>query len=267
MSVIAVILQEGFGNRLGQYAFARAYAEKHGCQLQTNRWMGQKIFQIDDPPIERELPQYGMEELEYWDGATDIQIAGWGQHQKNLIYSRADARRYFTFRPEILELLKAVPHLEIAAHLRWADFLAFPEANFIAISAESYRVACDKFGLDRNKITFLAEESPLVVPGIDPGQWLFPHSDHHTRGTDERVTNMGFLPDFYAMMTADVLFRANSTFSLWAGILGNHKRIFSPDVRGIGKLKEAQFVPFVEGNHMPISDGYGGHSELHLRET
>ena len=267
MSVISVILQEGFGNRLGQYAFARAYAEKHGCQLQTNRWMGQKIFQIDDPPIERELPQYGMEEFEQWDGATDIQLAGWGQHQKNLIYSRADARRYFTFRPEILELLKPVPHLEIAAHLRWADFLAIPEAGFIAISKASYYLACDQFHLNKDKLTFIAEESPLVVPAIEPGQWLFPHSEHHTRGTDDRITSMGFLPDFYAMITADVLLRANSTFSLWAGILGHHKRIFSPNLIGIIKQKEAQLVPFVEGNHMSISDGYGGHSELHLRET
>lgn len=267
MSVIAITLQEGFANRMCQYAFARAYAEQHGCELQTNPWMGQKVFQIDDPPISGEHPQHFIEELEKWNGKVDIHLAGWAQHQKSLIYSRVDARRYFTFRPEILELLKDTPRFPICAHLRWADFLVAPPPGFIAITKESYLVACSQFKIDAGQLRFISEEEPIVIPRIKPGWWENANSEHHTRGPDGRITSLGFLPDFYALMNSDILFRANSTFSLWAAWLGNAKRVFSPNLAGIVKKPGPQFVPFVEGNHMPLTSWWSGHSELHLRET
>ncbi len=266
MSVIAAILQEGFCNRMSQYAFCRAYAEKHGCELQTDFWMGQDVFEINDPPRQMELPQVTMENFEEWNGQKDIQIAGWGQHQKCLIYTRRDARRYFTFRPKILDMLAGVPKLEVAAHLRWADFLAYPEAGFIAISKESYLRACDQFGIDKTKITWVSEENPIVVPGIDQGVWTSPNSDHHTRQTDTRRTSLGFLPDFYALMQADVLLRANSTFSLWAAILGHHKTVLSPNLCGIMKERHPQLVPFSRGNHNAMTHTWHGHSDLRLKE-
>lgn len=260
--VISVMLQEGFCNRMSQYAFARAYAEKYDCVLQTNPWMGQVVFEINDPPIERDLPVVGMEELEVWDGRTDVKLCGWGQHQKNLIYSRDDVRRWFTFRPEILALLKSVPKFEVAAHLRWGDFCT--SGGFIAITKESYLRACDQYGIDRNKLRFICEDDPIVVPEIPAD------NNHHTRAEDTRPTSLAFLPDFYALMQADIMFRGPSTFGLWPAILGHHSRVFSPDLRGIpheGENRPKQDVPFVEGNHMPITCHWSGHSELHLRES
>lgn len=245
-----------------QYAFARAYAERHGCQLQTNHWMGQHVFEISDPPIDRKLPIVVMEELEQWTGRTNVQIAGWGQHQKHLIYSRADARRWFRFRLEIVAKLAAVPRLDVAAHLRWGDFVG--AGQFVAIKKESYLRACDQYGIDRSRLTFVSEEEPIVCPEIPID------SNHHTRHADSAVTSLAFLPDWYALMQARILFRAPSTFSLWAGHLGNHERIFSPDLRGIpweGPGRPMMDVPFVEGNHMPITAHWSGHSELHLRES
>jgi len=245
-----------------QYAFARAYAEKHGCMLQTNPWMGQHVFQINDPPIDDERPVVVMEELEKWDGRTDVQIAGWGQHQKHLIYSRSDARRWFTFRPEVEARLASVPKLDVAAHLRWGDFIG--AGQFIAITKESYLRACEQYGVDQSKLTFVSEEAPIVVPEIPVSD------DYHTRYADSSVTSLGFLPDWYALMQAKILFRAPSTFSLWAGILGRHERVFSPDLRGLpweSPNRPKMDVPFVEGNHMPITAHWHGHSELHLRES
>jgi hypothetical protein len=262
MSVIAIELVEGFCNRMSQYAFARAYAEKFGCQLQTNRWMGQKVFQIGDPPIEKPLPVREEHEIDKWMGETDIRITGWAQHQRALLYSRADARRWFTFRPEILELLKPVPHFPIAAHLRRGDFVG--HNNFITISKTSYLEACDRFGVDRRELKFICEEYPLLLHGFEPSE------KDHTRGTDDSVTGLGFLPDFYALMQADILFRSNSTFGYWAAVLGNAKRIFSPNLVGIphtGERPIFQHVPFVEGNHMALGTFDEFHSELHLRES
>jgi hypothetical protein len=266
VSTITVTLQEGFANRLCQYAFARAYAEKMGCELRTSFWMGQEIFNINDPLPDRVLPDRDIESFPDWDGQVDINLVGWGQHQKHLIYSRADARRYFTFRPEILEKLMMVPQIGVAAHIRWGDFLHVPAANFIAISKESYYRCCYQYGLPVDRLRFVSEEDPIVVPGISTGSWDPPHSEHHTRGREDKKTSLGFLPDFFALMRAKVLIRSNSTFGLWAGFLGTQERVFSPNLTDIQKQPEAQDVPFVEGNHMPITGHWSGHSELHIRD-
>lgn len=263
MSFIDSESSGGFGNRCMKYAFARAYAEKHGCTLRTTPWVGQQIFEIDDPPMPRwpdGLPEVDTFNFEDWDGKVDVAIRGDPQHQKHLIYTRADAKRWFTFRPAILDLLKDVPTFEIAAHLRWGDFVG--HAGFISIAKESYLRACDQYSLDRSKLRFIGEEDPIVVPGID--------SSYRWKGrTSDNVPGFSFLPDFYALIKAKVLLRGPSTFSWWAGVLGDHERIFSPDQRGIaydGGDRGFQEVPFVEGNHSPITAWWKGHSELHLSE-
>jgi hypothetical protein len=261
MSVISIHLMEGFCNRMSQYCMARGYAESHGCQLQTPFWMGQKVFELDDPPIEKELPVRQETDIDRWRGEVDIRIEGWGQHKKSLTYTREQARRWFKFRPEIAELLKAVPHFEVAAHLRWGDYVGLD--NFVAISKEAYFDACDKFGINRTKIRFITEEQPIIVPGLPRTM------DEHTRQMRSNVTGLGFLADFYALMQADILFRSNSTFGLWAGWLGDHRRIFSPDTTGIparGERPLYQWAPFVEGNHAATQPNYIGCSELHLPE-
>ena len=258
--VIEVELTGGFANRMSKYAFARAYAERHGSVLRTNAWKGQQVFEIDDPPIKGFYPLRDTFYLEQWDGEVNIALIGEAHHQKNLIYTRADARRYFRFRPEILAVLSAVPAFEVAAHLRWGDFV---NANgFVAITKESYLRACDQYGIDRAKLHFISEEEPIVVIGVEPGfTW-------NRRLTDD-LPGLGFLPDFYALCKADILFRAASSFSFWAGVIGRHSRIFSPDLRGLpweGEGRGFQDVPFVEGNHMPITWWTPEHSELHVPE-
>ena len=260
--VITTILQEGFGNRMAQYAFVRGYAETHGCTLQTNPWMGQKVFMLDDPPIENpKLVERGEDTIDDWKGEVNIRISGGGLHQHSLYYTRAQARKWFTFRPEIAELLKAVPHFEVAAHLRWADFVGLE--NFVTISSKSYYDACEKFGIDRKKMRFICEEDPIIVPGLPVT------GNEHSRGGDPGLDKgLSFLADFYALMQADILFRANSTFSLMAALIGHNKRVFCPDLFSIpykGPRPLYQLVPFVEGNHLPITH-YWGHSELHWKE-
>ena len=57
-------------------------------------------------------------------------------------------------------------------------------------------------------------------------------------------SEFSFLPDFVALMQADVILRANSTFSWWAAALSN-ARVLAPIV---GDLCGKQDVSFVEGN-------------------
>lgn len=248
MSIVQVFIDSRWGNALFQYAFARAYASRIGARFQTNEWIGTKIFQLSDEPLSGDLTTRDNLHWEQWDGETNIRIIGMGQHQKHLIYTLAEARRWFTFRPEIQGLLNHVPVYPCMAHLRRGDFVG--AVKFIAISYASYFNAFNQFGIDEKVTKFVNEENPVAIPGIDPSG------------------PMGFLPDFYSLMKAPILFRGNSTFSTWPGWLGDHKRVFSPDQTGVPYDPPRpiyQDVPFVEGNHMPITSWWEGHSELHLK--
>lgn len=255
MSFIDCELSGGFGNRLCKYAFARAYARRVGATLRTTPWQGQQIFEIDDPPMTvGALPKVNTYYFPDWDGVTDVAVEGDPQHQKHLIYSRTDARAWFKFRPNILELLEPVPPFPVAAHLRWGDFVRHD--GFIPITKQSYEATCAAHGI-AGPIRFVCEEDPIIVPGIEGGyRWKGRKSDD--------VPGLGFLPDFVALMRAEVLLRGPSTFGWWAAVLGDNRRVFSPDQRGIPHDGSFQRVPFVEGNHAPITAWWEGHSELHL---
>ena len=86
------------------------------------------------------------------------------------------------------------------------------------------------------------------------------------------MTRLDYLPDLALMMRAQVLMRANSTFSWWAAALGT-ARVFSPDTSKVnardglrGNDRFPQFVPFVEGNHPPVVWEPDTTSNLYLPE-
>ena len=252
MSVIYVELhQGGFGNACFKYAYARKLAESTGRRLVTTSWIGQKIFKLD-PNEEGQIdPDVSpIADLAEAPKGESVRIGGFCQHGRHLIYSKQDALRYFKFQPWVLEMATAIPRYEVAAHVRWGDFVG--HNGFIAITMSSYDRAAEQFGIDPKKIRFICVDNPIEVPSAAP-------KDCPT-----------WLPDFMALCQADILFRGPSTFSWWAGALGEHSRIFSPDQNGRpwqGGHRGFQDVPFVEGNHMPITSWWEGHSELHLRES
>ena len=261
-----------------QYAFARSYAERHGYELHTPPCILQRIFQIDDPPAVDNFPLmagdhsktgYGFGVLE--DGAYDVELTGQRQHQEELTYTRSDAKRWFKLRPEMEELIKDVPSMEVVANLRRGDY-AYACNPFVVVSEQSYIDACDQYGIDKSKVYFLNGETHYRVPEIPvESEWI------HLNATEQGKLNGGgerldFLPDLVLMMRAKILLRSNSTFAWWAATLGDSERVFSPDIRAInpheadiGPYRSPQHVTFVEGNHMPMAWGWPFLSELHLK--
>lgn len=222
MSVINLQFLGRFGNCMCQYAYARAYAEKHGCRLHTDRWIGQRIFGLTEPPIERDLPQ--RTEQTVGPGEVDITFRTYAQDQRCLIYSRADAKRWFKVRDHMVQLLAGMGLTdEIAAHRRVGDY---PGYGYPVVSRRSYTQAARKFGFDPERVHFITEESPAK----------------HAYFQRE----MAFMPDFYRLVSAPVLFRGNSTFSWWAGVL-SEGRVFAPVIAGLEGGKEHD-CEFVEGN-------------------
>ena len=239
--VIGISFIGGFGNQLFQYAFARSYAEVHHATLLTPSWIGQRIFEITNPPLNYTLPSAGFDEIP--NGRTNIVLHGYFQSQTAMnLLSKSKLQTWFRLQDEWKR--KFPTRLAIAAHIRRGDYIGLSNV-YCLISESSYMTACQKFGLDTN-ITWIQEDN---------------------RQQNQELVDVGapFLEDFLLLMNSDVLLRANSSFSWWAGALGNG-RVFSPLVEGrVGP----QDVEFVEGNWPRMVDGRNCRmhiTDLHLKD-
>lgn len=219
-----------FGNQLFQYACAKGYARKVGATLETNPWIGQMLFKgISDPPLSKQLPQLEIDDVPR-DNRTNVCFYGYFQHSEAFdLYTLSDLREWFTFNDWVLDELKDYEPVPVAAHLRRGDYTTTYLESFAVIGVKAYEDAFVAQGFDSRHVTWVREDKPHVFkrPGLE---WLI---------------------DFVTLLRADVLFRANSTFSWWAGTLGNHK-VYSPVVEG--KRGYQDTVPFVEGNWPRCTD-------------
>lgn len=239
MKTIALRNLGRFGNQLFRYAFARALCEQNGYELRTEPWVGESIFTLDGATHARPS------------GTEDIRIDEYRQAQKDLIYTRADCRRWFKIKPELEWNLSNFhvrwPH----AHFRRGDFAG---AGYPLISRKAVDAAVAEHmfpGELRRNMRPLGEY--LVV------------SDETPERSNVFIGELAFLPDFYRLMRAPVLFRANSSFSYWAAVLG-HGRVFSPVITGLAGGVEHDNVPYVEGNWPRLAE-LEFVTDLHLKET
>lgn len=227
-----------FGNQLFQYSFAKAYAKKHNAILEVpENWVGRKLFKnIIEPPISKRLPKTPLDVVPW--GKVNIDMFGYFQFKECYdLYSIKEIRSWFQFQDKWLALLPKEKDYYIACHLRKGDYEKIYNHVYCVITKNSYLVACKEFNLPVDKIIWVSEEN---------------------KKTNVECENegLGFLPDFMALYNADVLLRANSCFSLWAGILSGSE-VYSPIAAGkIG----SQDVKFVKGNQELILDNYNGSS-------
>jgi len=216
-----------FGNQMFQYAFARAYAEKYGCILEIPTWVGEKIFKnVSHSPISKHCPRTSLDEIKW--GQVNIDLFGYFQKKEFIdILSEAKLREWFVLQDKWLEFFINLKTYAIA-HLRRGDYQTLYADVFCIISKESYQRAFKKFGVQEQSVYWRAEESQV--------KWRYIDDD------------ILFLPDFFEMMNVQHLFRANSTFSFWAGFF-NKNKVYSPVV---GNKVGVNDVEFVEGNASSI---------------
>lgn len=222
MSVVTASLIGRMGNQAMTFLFAKAYAEAHGHDFQCSPPPELRgAFMLDDiaPLTAHGLSQRNEFEL---NGEGDVDIRCYAQSQKAMIYTKAWAQRTLRIRPEWLVLLEAQrPKFLIVGHRRVGDYAGY---GYPIVSQASYERACERHGLEVNRLVMLTEETAMHCEGI-------PQS-------------LSFLADFYAMMDANILLRGNSSFSWLAGLLGNG-RVFSPIVEDKSGEQDCEFV---EGN-------------------
>ena len=220
--VVAVSLIGRWGNQLFMYAYARAYAEHVGAEFQCDPWMGSRIFELDDPPVASpDLPR--RDENTLVEGETDTASPPTPSSRNASCTTRDQVKSWFVIRPELESVLRdGVERWSFVAHRRAGDYFGY---GYPVVSEASYLDACHEFGLPVERLRFVTEETPLRLDAFE--SWA------------------PFLPDFYRLLKADVLLRGNSSFSWWAGTLGDHARVFSPVIDGLagGREHDCRFRP------------------------
>lgn len=213
------------GNAMFTYAFARAFAERNGLDLFTDPWIGQQIFQLEEPPCRGDLPRKNENDIK--DGDGDISFRSYCQQQKCLdLYSRSDCKRWFQLRPEVARRAAHYPPEHYLAHHRKGDY-HWDGSAYPVVGRQAYFAAKQRFAPECPELHFISEEEPLTDP--------------HFTG------ELAMVPDFLRLMNSNVLFRANSSFSWWAATLSD-ARIFSPVCAHLHGGQVHDNVEFVEGN-------------------
>ena len=230
-----------FGNLLFIYAHARAYCERNGYELCIPPWVGESIFSI---PHANRTPA---------DRCDRVMPEDTHQRQDSLIYTRKEVRQWLQIRPEILEQLRPVLKDRkpiLLDHRRGDDYIG---AGLVSLGALCYVDAVVEKGYRMEDCEWEIDTAPTRLPYFT--------GDVTASGLN---TTWVSLPAFYRMMTAQVHFRANSTFSWWAATLGSAK-IYAPLLLGIRGGVPDSYAPFVEGN-WPVMANNFPNTNLHLRE-
>lgn len=164
------------------------------------------------------------------------------------------------------------------AHLR-RDDISDPEYNrthvqgYSVISKDSYLAAFEKFGFSPDEVQWVSDDHT--------GRWHFGRRLRYQAGWtypvgSEYVPGIVFdwLDDFLKLYFARTIFRANSSFSWWAGLLSPTARVISPvldrrHIYGVDGLEEIT-VDFVDNNDPPWLHRHppwpnrGDHATFHI---
>jgi len=223
-----------FGNQLLQYAIGKGYCRTYGYTLEIPEdWIGRKIFKNIDDNIITEPFSKNMIRNRCKEGEFNINInKSWSMCQDSMsFFTKQEVKQWFQLKDEY-----RIPKCQdnsMVAHLRRGDYTGSGNnQRFAVITKKSYKNAIEQFGYNYEDVFFVIEK----FCSQEYNRWIAKDA-------------YSFLNDFQTIMNADVIFRANSTFSLWAAILSDAK-IFSPVVGN--KVGWQDDISFVEGNHPSI---------------
>ena len=213
-----------FGNAMFQYAVARAYAESIGAELRVGNWIGRDLFEgVNDKSSEGlNLPNIQDEKL---DGVTDVHLHGYFQREEHVaLLSRKKLKEWFKPRPQWVR-----KGFDLIFHKRRGDYIG--NGYYAVVSDKSYDDAAHKFGYDPAKAEVFSD------------------------GRDQNL----IYDDFFNLAASRVLFRANSSFSFWAGVLCDGI-VYSPVVEDRTGDIDCEFV---KGNYPKLMQMF---KDLHIKD-
>ena len=245
-----------FGNQIFQYFFMRIFAKHYGHFICTPKWIGQNVFQINDPNSLRSFPKLiekGANDLDknnLYINPVDffkekkifqLNIDLWGYFQmKTCFYSqyKSEFKEIFTFRKDIQKILfdslKFITSKKkeiISIHLRRGDY---GYDNFYKAPSIWYKKWITDKGYKPSKnIIYICSEEPEIF------EERFSEFDVlHAKMIPNLDKNMYWIFDFFVLTQANKVAISNSTFSFIASMLNEKSNsFFRPSFKN-KKLKE-----------------------------
>lgn len=247
-----------WGNCLSQYSAAKKYAEMHNCRLQTPEWVGEKVFEINSERISTVLPTVEHDLLPW--GRQNINLHGYFQNQDIVSkMSRKELKSWFRIQERWKKRFPKKKPFYVACHLRRGDYCSVFSDVFCTVSENSYFNCLQSLGIQKEDVVFVGDSIPETANDLK-GMGI-----KHSAPAGDWGYDLEFLPDFMTLVNADIILRANSTFSWWAATLSNAK-VYSPLVENKTGFQD---VNFIEGNWPKIADpkNCGTHiTDLYLPE-
>jgi hypothetical protein len=179
-------------------------------------------------------------------------------HLKNLLEFSEDVTRLDSYKRYFdLQGLYDVAHLR-RDDISDAQYNRTHAQGYSVISRESYLQAFRKYGYAEDSIQWISDDYT--------GKWHAGRKRRFRGGWEYPTGSQYLLPiifdwldDFLKLYFARTIFRANSSFSWWGGLLSPTAKVFSPvmdkrHIYGVDGMEELT-VDFVEGNHPHWLDG------------
>lgn len=223
------------GNQMFEIAATIAIAYQNKCRLTFPSYLRElpleSLFDLTNWPIEDVYCDHYIYEFDNYENITipsDGKVYGLKGYRQSYWYFQ-DIREHL---PSIFPLKCAsAPEHYIAVHIRRTDYLkSYPVLRMLNIYDKPLTCSLEYY---RAAIARIREESALpVIICTDDRAWCKEH-------IDEIDANAILNPDqsehadFLCMYNADYLVIPNSTYSLWAGLLGNHRMVIAPSTWGM----------------------------------
>jgi len=222
------------GNQMLQYGFLRLYAERHGLTLETPRWIGRALFDLDDPPPGPPLPRRDEADIDLSGDRTgryrnhDVSgyfcgdPGGWADDRDRFRALFRPGRHAAPITQTALERLGVGRRTIVAIHLRrgdfgWGRFWIAPEQWYLRWLERLWPTLADP-------LLYIATDAPKSAPAFAAYRPL--------TASDLPAAPAGieFFPDFQILTNADILATSNSSFSGVAALLNTRARsIVRPD--------------------------------------
>lgn len=220
------------GNQALTYLCAKAIALEFGAELRTPSWIGQKVWQLNDPPIQERADVMSTEDnlVPAANGVVDFRSYAQNQTAADF-YSRHEVKEWLRWRPEILNLIHqeniATPCVVI--HLRRGDY------RNSAYPLISKQCAVDFLkGIGEDYYNIISDDLPTV--------------------SGKFTGDVSWLPDFWKLVNAEILLRGNSSFSYVAALLASESQtVYSPRIDGKAGGAEVDCA-WEAGNHCRLAD-------------
>lgn len=237
-----------FGNQCLQCIFLKTYARQYNLELQLPPWVGNHLFNTDDPTVTEDLESWTEEArgLTYPVPPQNEQLVnrdyrGYAAYHTNYLqpYRKWTTQLFQPTLATIQPLQQACGKLRntagtiIGIHLRRGDY---GYGIFPIIPVMWYlRWLKDHWIRFENPTLFIATESPELVEqfedyspqtttslGIELTNKPLPDCTYLSHDLQHPTSwQMNWLPDWYLLSQCDVLVTPNSTFSFFAGMMGN----------------------------------------------